>query len=64
MDETIFFATFRRGQNRSDRRQYFSTKKTLIQFHKWIEEQRNDVEEKKKKNYAIESINFIELTRQ
>ena len=58
--ETIFFATYQSGLKRSDRREYFTVQKTLLQFHLWIEAKRTELETENKTPYTIEVINFIE----
>lgn len=63
MKETIFFATFKTVSgvqiSEQDRREYFPSKKTLKEFHDWIEDMRETIESSLKGNSTVTTIQFI-----
>lgn len=63
MKETIFFATFKTVSgvqtSEQDRREYFSSKKSLKEFHDWIEEMRKTIEFSLKGNSTVITIQMI-----
>ncbi len=65
MRETIFFATFNTVVGTQihshDRREYFSSKRTLEGFHKWIEAQRVEIESSLQGESVVVNIQFIKL---
>lgn len=65
MKETIFFATFNTVVgtiiHNHDRRQYFQSKKTLKEFHDWLESHRVEIESTHNGNTVITNIQFIKV---
>ena len=60
-NETIFFATFETDSKKFDRRSYFKSKKTLREFHYWLEGKREEIEKGFHGKCIIINIQFIEL---
>jgi hypothetical protein len=65
MKEAIFFATFKTVSgghlSEQDRRETFSSEKSLKDFHNWIEEMREKIEFSSKGNSIVTNIQFIKL---
>ena len=63
MKETIFFATFKTVSgvqiSEQDRREYFSSKKSLKEFHDWVEDMRETIESSLKGSSTISTIQMI-----
>lgn len=59
--EAIYFATFRSsGNEQSDRRKYVKENPSLLDFHNWIEEQREELRVMNNKEFIVLNINYFE----
>ena len=54
--ETIFFASFRWGNQQGDRQTYFTEEKSLKEFYDWVQEHREKIEKEFKTNCTVISI--------
>lgn len=65
MKETLFFATFNSVVetqiHNHDRREYFQSKKTLKEFHDWLESHRVDIISIYNGSTIITNAQFIKL---
>lgn len=63
MKETIFFATFSSNASTQsysgDRSHHFKEEKSLLEFWKWVEEKRAEIEESLGRVVVVKSIQII-----